>query len=89
MADPKRPAGTFVSPYKRFSVKPDEQWASYVLAPRSGDYLQTGCITKDENGWYFYPSLNVIRLDHIDLLDIAACIKVIEKREQNPNLYKK
>lgn len=89
MANPKRPAGTFVSAHKKFLVRKDADWESYTVEPRNGAYKVTGCITKSDDVWRFYPSLNVVNLDHIELLDIAAAIKMIEKRENNPNLYQK
>lgn len=88
MGNAKRPAGTFVSPYKLYLIKKEETYNSYIIFVRSGD-SQIGSIIKEADVWRFYPQSNIERFEHLEMLDIAAVIKLVEKRENNPNLYQK
>lgn len=84
MANPN--PNSFVSPYKIFHVQKDttdpDKW---IVRTRVSKYHRGEIYILDKQ-WQFVAG--IVNYTHLELLDIAACIKIIEKRADTPALYK-
>jgi hypothetical protein len=89
MANPTPNA--FISAYKLFQVKKHtdaQEWAVLTrIEKKSVGNICLGTTHMGENEWKFFIEKDRV-LNHMELLDIAAAIKTIEKRADTPSLYK-
>lgn len=81
----------FVSAYKNYWVKKSADSGKWEVLTR-GTHDNMGSIQlhpnfSGVNTWYFYPAENIV-FTQIQLLDIAAAVKTIEKRADTPSIFK-
>lgn len=81
---PNPTPNAFVSAYKHYRVMLDTMTDAWIVYTRQTRVL-IGKIMWNGKCWVFHPEK--INFEHTQLLDIAACIKAVEKRGSTPTLY--
>lgn len=83
MANPTPNA--FVSVYKHYRIKLVENTPPWLVETRTGKTIVGQIRIKNGEGCFIALTSP---FTHTQLLDIAAAIKAVEKRTENPELYK-
>jgi hypothetical protein len=86
MANPTPNA--FVSAYTNYRIKLVEGTPPWIVETRITKRI-IGHIKKVKDEYCFVPYPGALtNITHIQLLDLAAAVKTVEKREAAPHLYK-